>query len=80
MSSHLLPLPSDAAAVSSREELVAYVMRLQAAVEGGVEIENDALDRFLEALAAKIDAQPLAAGEASWSYFAYVLSAALIYE
>ena len=80
MPSHVLPLPSDAAAVDTREELVAYVMRLQAAIEGGVEVENDTLDRFLEALAAKIEAQPPADGDANWSYFAYVLSAALIYE
>jgi hypothetical protein len=77
---HELPLPSDAAAVNSCEELVAYVMRLQAAIEGGVQVENDALGRFLEALSAKIDAHPPASGYASWSYFAYVLSAALIYE
>lgn len=35
-----LPLPGDAAAASSREELVAYVMRLHAAIEGGAEVEN----------------------------------------
>ncbi|MEV5709941.1 hypothetical protein [Actinoallomurus sp. NPDC052274] len=80
MRSHELPLPRDAAAISSRDELVAYVTRLQLAIEGGVKVENDSLDRFLEALAAKIDAQPPASGGLSWSYFAYVLSAALIYE
>lgn len=51
MRSHVLPLSSDAAAVSSCAELVAYVMRLQGAIEGGVEVENDTLDRFLGALA-----------------------------
>ncbi|WP_433176535.1 DUF7660 family protein [Actinoallomurus sp. CA-150999] len=76
----MLPLPGDAAAVSSREELVAYVTRLQAAIEAGVEVENDTLDRFLEALAAKFEAQPPTSGDASWSCFADVLSAALIYE
>ncbi|WP_460357028.1 hypothetical protein [Actinoallomurus acanthiterrae] len=80
MSPHVLPLPSDAAAVGSRAELVAYVTRLQAAIEAGVEVENDTLDRFLEALAAKLEVQPPASGDASWSYFAYVLSTALIYE
>jgi hypothetical protein len=80
MRSPVLPLPSDAAAVSSPEELVAYVIRLQAAIEDGIEVENDALDRFLEALAAKVEAQPPDGGHLSWSYFAYVLSAALIYE
>ncbi len=80
MPSDALPLPSDAAAVSSREELVAYVTRLRAAIEAGVEVENDTLDRFLEALAGKLEARPPANGGVTWSYFAYVLSSALIYE
>jgi hypothetical protein len=80
MPSPVLPLPSDAAAASSHEELVAHVTRLQAALEAGVEVENDTLDRFLEALAAKLEAQPPTSGDATWSYFAYALSAALIYE
>jgi hypothetical protein len=50
MPSLVLPLPSDAAAVSSREELVAYVMRLQAAIEGGAAVENDTLTGSLRRL------------------------------
>ena len=80
MPSNTLPLPSDAAAVSSRDELAAYVTRIQTAIEAGAEVQNDTLDRFLEALAGKLEAQPPGSGEASWSYFAYVLSAALIYD
>ena len=44
--SHALPLSSDAAVGSSRAELVAHVMRLQAVVEGGVQAETTPLTGY----------------------------------
>lgn len=88
MASVRLPTPTDAEAVSSREDLVLYVQRLHAAIAAGEDVENLTLERFLEALAAWIEGCPRFFQQegyeppvgASWSFVAHALSAALIYE
>jgi hypothetical protein len=44
-----LPTPDQADAVSSREELVAYVKRVHDALASGTDVENPTTDRFLDA-------------------------------
>lgn len=83
-----LPTPDQADAVSSREELVAYVKRVHDALASGTDVEIPTTDRFLDALGAWLQASPAwyrntgrsYSDEPTWSSFAHALSAALIYE
>lgn len=83
----MLPTVADAEAVNSREELVAYIQRINAALAAGKEVENATLDRFLEALSHWIKDCPgffqhtgyeLPQSASSWSFVAHAVSAALI--
>lgn len=75
--------------VTSREELVDFIAQLRDDfVERGEQWENATLDRFLDALAAWIEASPgwyrnfdqEMPPNGDWTLFARALSAAVVYE
>ncbi|MFI5965125.1 hypothetical protein ACIA8J_23520 [Streptomyces asoensis] len=85
----MLPLPPNPEdAVTSRENLVAFIAHLRDDfAERGEQWENPTLDCFLEALAAWIDASPFLyknfqremPPHGDWAFFARALGAAVVY-